>query len=370
MKRILLFASILLLTVSCGRNSGEFVVKGTITDSLATAPGAKIVFTLADGAEESVPIENGKFTFKGKADLEKHYHVTLGFDETMPFRHNHQADFIAEAGTIRINLDNPPKVRGGKFNKALSDYLGDMDELINAYNEHAMALIEKIGKSAAMERIIAMQDSVTEVINTRSLEVFRSNPDNVLGAMALSNVIYDITPDELDECLGMAADFIKENPDIQRIKASKDAYRATSEGSMFSDFAGRDISGREIKLSDFVGKGKYTLVDFWASWCGPCKAEIPNIKAVADKWSHKGLNVVSVAVWDRDEASRTVIDELGMDWSQILTEGESSAAESYGIDAIPHLILFAPDGRILKRGLRGEMIDEAVEEALKTGQAL
>ena len=365
MKRFLILAALTLLAASCGRHGDTFTVKGTITDSLSTIEGAKIVFYQADGTKEEVPIVNGKFSFTGKADLEKHYMVKLDFDQEMPFEHGLKADFIAVPGTIRINLNNPPKVRGGKLNRQLNAYMSEMDGIINDFSSKALALIEEKGKDAAMSTVFAMQDSINAIIVDKSKAVFDANSQNVLGAIALSNVIYDMTPEEFIACYDKAADFIRNHPGIQKAKARAEAYISTAEGRMFTDFEGTDAKGNTVKLSDYVGKGQPVLVDFWASWCGPCKEEIPNIKAIYEEFGSRGLTVLGVPVWDGDNsASRRVMDELGMEWDQIFTGEDTAPTDSYGIDAIPHIILFGADGTILKRDLRGEQIKTAVEEAL------
>jgi thiol-disulfide isomerase/thioredoxin len=122
----------------------------------------------------------------------------------------------------------------------------------------------------------------------------------------------------------------------------------------------------DVKFSDYVGKGKYILVDFWAPWCGPCKREIPNLKAVYDKYAGKNFDILSIAVWERQPVQVTIdtAAELGMNWSHINNAG-SVPTEIYGIEGIPHLMLIGPDGTILKRGFHGaEGINAAVAEYL------
>ena len=161
--------------------------------------------------------------------------------------------------------------------------------------------------------------------------------------------------------------------------ASTAARQATAVGSKFTDFtvdhvAGVDKDGNPVyekkSLSDFVGKGKVMLVDFWSPWCPPCKAEIPNIKAVWEKYHGDDFDVLSVAVWEESRKMdwRNTIDTAavyGMKWLQ-LNNGHQEPASLYGIDGIPHMILFDKDGTILKRGddLRGEKTAKAVAEVL------
>ncbi len=139
--------------------------------------------------------------------------------------------------------------------------------------------------------------------------------------------------------------------------------KATAVGTMFKDFE-VECEGKTQKLSDFVGKGQYVLVDFWASWCGPCRAEIPNLIDVYNKYKDRNLNVLGVTVSDRVEDSKGAIEELGINYPQILGANDWSVAEIYGVMGIPHIILFGPDGTILARDLRGELIEIAVKKYL------
>ncbi len=148
----------------------------------------------------------------------------------------------------------------------------------------------------------------------------------------------------------------------RRVEAAE-KEKATAVGTMFTDFE-VECDGKTQKLSDFVGKGQYVLVDFWASWCGPCRAEIPNLIDVYNKYKDKNLNVLGVTVSDRVEDSKGAIEELGINYPQIMGEQSTTAADLYGVMGIPHIILFGPDGTILARDLRGELIEITVKQHL------
>ena len=135
-----------------------------------------------------------------------------------------------------------------------------------------------------------------------------------------------------------------------------------SPGAQYKDFQGT-WEGKEYKLSDFVSHGKYVLVDFWASWCEPCRKEIPNIIRTYNKYKGKGLEVIGVAVSDKPEETAKAVKKLGINYT-VFNETDNSASTAYGIQSIPQILLIGPDGTILKQGLRGESIGEAVKEAL------
>ena len=137
-------------------------------------------------------------------------------------------------------------------------------------------------------------------------------------------------------------------------------------GDMFIDFTIQqdpDNPGSVSSLSDYVGQGKYILVDFWASWCGPCRREMPNIKSVWEKYHGDKFDVLSIAVWDNPSDSALAAEELGICWNQIVN-AQKVPTTLYGIESIPTLILFAPDGKIVARGIRGPEIGETVAACL------
>ena len=207
------------------------------------------------------------------------------------------------------------------------------------------------GDDLAKSEIINALDVAETELNKKT---FDENKDNIIGVSAFRDLQYDYTPAQIDSMLNLFDPSLAENPTIVKIKKANDAKKATGEGAMFTDF---DING--VKLSDYVGKGKYVLVDFWASWCGPCKREIPNIKNVYEKYKGDDFDVLSVAVWDKPEETIAAAKALGVNWNEII-DAQRIPTDIYGIQGIPHIILFGPDGVIIKRDLRGEGIEEEV----------
>ena len=258
-----------------------------------------------------------------------------------------------------------------------------VEERIKAYDDAHDALMQEYqtmmdSLSTDPQKAQAFYDEFVEEYIDFNLAAAKKNPDNEVAVKVLMNLRGLIEDKQVDKIISAMPEAMLEVEQVAYLKKGLDARKTTAEGSMFQDFTVEHVYGydrsmdpqplmKEVKFSDYVGKGTYVLVDFWSPWCGPCKREIPNIKAVYDQYKDKGLEVLSLAVWERKPQSHTIetAGELGMDWLHINNCG-SVPTDIYGIEGIPHLMLIAPDGKILKRGFHGlEGIETAVAEYIK-----
>lgn len=186
---------------------------------------------------------------------------------------------------------------------------------------------------------------------------------NEAGVYVVRAILAQVMPaDELIKLIDGDEYFCKDSVLIKE-KANLLVQAETSEGKMFKDFAA-EYEGKTVKLSDYVGKGKYVLVDFWASWCAPCKKEIPNLIKVYNAYKGDKFEVLGVATWDKPEDTKKSIAALGIPYPQMLN-AQYAGSDAYGITGIPQIILFGPDGKILKRNLRGEQIEKTIQELVK-----
>lgn len=257
------------------------------------------------------------------------------------------------------------------------------EEKVKAYEEAHDAMMEEyrtMMDSLSTDQAKAQEfyDDFVERYIDFNLEAAKKNADNDVAVQVLMNLRGMIEDEQVDEIISNMSDELKQNEKVVYLKNGLDARKATAEGAMFQDFTVEHVYGydrsvdpqplkKEVRFSDYVGKGTYVLVDFWSPWCGPCKREIPNIKAVYEQYKDKGLEVLSLAVWERKPQSHTmeVAGELGMDWLHINNCG-NVPTDIYGVEGIPHLMLIGPDGTILKRGFHGlEGIQAAVAEYIK-----
>ena len=266
--------------------------------------------------------------------------------------------------------------------EVLKGFQADLEAWENEYSESAKQVREDatLDNAQKAEKIEALQDDIISKLTDAGRKLLNKYyADTLVAPAVLDEVGYYMADDELAAIFTKMPENVKANKFVSRMIASNTARLATAVGSKFTDFtvdhvAGVDKDGNPIyekkSLSDFVGKGKVMLVDFWSPWCPPCKAEIPNIKAVWEKYQGEDFDVLSVAVWEESRKMdwHNTIDTAavyGMKWNQ-LNNGHREPADLYGISGIPHMILFDKDGTILKRGddLRGAATEKAVAEVL------
>ena len=256
------------------------------------------------------------------------------------------------------------------------------EEKVKAYEDAHNVMIQEFEQmmdslSTDQEKLQAYYDDFVEKYIEFNLNAAKKNPDNEVAVQVLMNLRGLIEDDQASAIISKMPKEMLENETVVRLKKGLDARISTAEGQPFVDFTVNSCVGHtrsipaepiyaEVKLSDYVGKGKYILLDFWSPWCGPCRREMPNIKAVYDKYKGDNFDVVSIAVWERESVDVTIetAQKLEMTWNQI-NNGQREPAELYGVEGIPHIILFGPDGTILKRGFHGAEIEEVVSSYVK-----
>ena len=213
----------------------------------------------------------------------------------------------------------------------------------------------------------AFQEEKLKEYNDYLTKFIQDNSDNVLALLGLGSMDLDDNAKTLEILQGLSKE-MQETPSVQELIYFCNAQLETAEGKMFKDFTVEQNPDKPeettVKLSDYVGKGKYVLVSFWASWCVPFYEDVPTLKKVYEKYKGDQFEMLGVAVSEASSDSFLAARDLGMTWPQILN-AQYIPASIYGIETIPHMILFGPDGTILKRNLRSEELEQVLAEFLK-----
>lgn len=330
-------------TVSLGAMAGAYKVNVPMG---ADEDGAMaFLVNYDDGSKvDSVLVADGAAVFEG--DIDAPVLVRLLVDG------NRMGSFVVEPGETVYDMKTH-EARGTVLNDRMSEFGKKMNGLAMEY------------------RSLSGDDEATNV-KRRQIEgeydaaiqsAMKENIDNPFGYMLFLESAYGMSLEELKA-------MIDKNPSLKKYKrvtglvAAAENKASTQPGAMFKDFEITYGDGTSKKLSDYVGKGKYTLVDFWASWCGPCIRETAVIKDIYNEYGPKGLEVLGVAVWDEPENTKGAIEKHQLPWPQIIN-AQTVPTELYGISGIPCIIIFGPDGKILSRDKQGDALRADVKAAME-----
>lgn len=254
-----------------------------------------------------------------------------------------------------LQLSDALKQKWENYQKELSAF----DSQLEALQKQAQAEPDKkdeiVGKAMAkMADKMALQ-----------LKIVRDNSDNLLPAMILKdrNFVYELEYEDLKEICNPANAYYN-RPELDFAKKIMANFEKKMPGKQYIDMTIKDLDGKERKLSEWIGKGQYVMIDFWASWCGPCRQEMPNVVANYAKYHEKGFEVIGISFDSKDEAWRKAVTDLGMKWPQLSDLGgwKSAGADVYGINSIPSSILIDGSGKIEALNLRGEKLGEKLKE--------
>ena len=311
------------------------------------------------GASDSVQIANGRFTLE-RAVAED------GLIAHLVIPRSYNLSFIPEEGIIKADLAaiaatgtalNDLHAQKAKAREALETETRGRLKAIRADKN-----LDDKAKEEAQEKIV---NEFYGKIKPLAEADLKEHSNDAIGLIALQNLLgmEGVTVAKAEALLQQAGDRLRAEESITKMVERLRRVEATQAGAQFVDFEGVDDANKAVRLSDYVGKGHYVLVDFWASWCGPCRREIAHLKKVRDDYTDKGLVILGTVVWDEMEDHLKAMKELEITWPQIFNKTE--ATELYGIAGIPQIILFDPAGKIVARDLRGEEINKHLDKALQ-----
>ena len=266
------------------------------------------------------------------------------------------APLFVEEGDIVVAFDEEEcsdMGSGTVSNDALWENLSDIEKF-----DELNSSIEDETDEKAVERMVAEREALIE-------KVLNGNRNNLYGVLFFTlRAVNYMEPADIMTEIEKFPEELRDNEMMQPVKSYVEAVLRTAEGSDYLEIEADGTKGGKIKLSSVVGEGKWVLVDFWATWCGPCRGELPYLKAAYEKYADRGFEIYGVSLDNDIEGWASFVEENGMTWVNVLDDG-GEATSVYGVQSIPTNFLISPDGKIAAKNLRGEEVEAKLAEIFK-----
>lgn len=376
-KNVFLYLCCLLVISSCTNvNNQSFTLKGKIGDW--NDPATIYLSYWNEGSEykDSTLLRNGSFSFTGSVGEPAPARLIFDYsgEGMIPAAQSgHILYLYLENGTVKLN--SPDSLQNSLFvdspinDEHLSylDYIdGQIQDLAARMNQKVMlATPEQLNDTTFMAQLNSEYKQLLDERTRKQQQYVREHPDSYFSVVAISeSVSSKFNVDEIEPLFLSINEKYRETYSGKAFAQRIEAARTIGIGKKAPDFTQNDPDGNPVSLSDF--SGKYLLLDFWASWCGPCRQENPNLVKAYAAYKDKGFEILGVSLDNQDgkEAWLNAIKKDGLTWTQVsdLNSWNNEVARSYGVRAVPQSYLIDPQGIIVAQDLRGEALDEKLVE--------
>jgi thiol-disulfide isomerase/thioredoxin len=279
--------------------------------------------------------------------------------------------FFADGGKVEINghFDSIPNARV-KAGQTQEDYKASL-ELVNKFNTVRAGLIQRhnmynqTGNIEGTKRIIDSAQIEERFYAKNLTDFIKQHPNSNVGGYIIFSIQFDWPQiSEYDAMYNVLGEKVKKGKFGKLALEKINTIKGNTVGYPAIDFTQADVNGKNISLSSF--KGKYVLVDFWASWCGPCRRENPSVVAAYQKYKDKGFDILGVSFDDNKDKWLAAIAKDGLTWTQVsdLKGWQNAAGKIYGVTSIPFNLLLDKEGKILGKGLRGPDLEAKLAELM------
>lgn len=379
MKKIFLFVSAAALFASCSKTGdNEYIISGTIEG----VDGKNVILERQDGdvpgkfvGVDSVKVENGKFEIKGTATEPSMHTLRIDSKEGL-------VDFILEEGEIKVAVDKDTiaktKVSGTFNNDELTKFKDDLKVIqkdvqnksmaFQQANTQKMTQAQQTKDTAVINQLMNDYKKIQEPLNNKYTNYAENNPKSFLSVLITESLFNFPEPDfaKIKKIYNSLTSELKNTKPGKSIKEKLDNLDAVEIGKVAPDFTAPNPEGKNVSLKQSLGK--VTIIDFWASWCAPCRQENPNVVALYNEFHDKGLNIIGVSLDQEDGAAKwkdaIVADKLTWTHVSNLKFWQDPIAKKYNVRSIPATFILDASGKIVAKDLRGEELKAKVKELL------
>ena len=386
MKRLLYGIVCLGTLVACQREPG-YKISGSVP---GTPDGMKVYLYNWNTPVDSSVVKGGKFVLTGKVDVPTRYQllIDLSPDKVESYEKDLRgSDVFVDNVDIKYespSIDSLPsrnsfrrKVKGNVTvtGSPVHDLFLSYQEKLKPYrtrNSEAWYKYLQVYHIPASEGVFNTREGIalTREMNDAQKEITRiqwdfikANPKSPVSVDVAQNMVYTakFSKADMDNLLQAIDPSLRETPGYKQLKESLESMAPIALGEKYKDLELVDENGKTVQLSDYVKPGQYNMVEFWASWCGPCRGEIPHLRHVYDAYG-KGkdaFNMISVSIDDKEKDWKQALKEENMKWTQLcdLKGWKGEVINKYKIQGVPFCLILDKEGRIIDHGVRGSELD-------------